>query len=204
MIDPNPIARPAYTISPVGYESQEDGSLVIQDFDVESSAAREAVHQHNNANYEGNFFEVEETGERYYDNSADNNDYSNIVDSVGGMDAYNSMLAWARNNLSTEDIAAYNEVMDAGDVNDTYDYVQQLAELYYNQTDADNPEEFDEPTNYVFENLMDRESYEDFKDYVRSNYDADFIDNYNLVMDSGNTEMIRNIIRQIQSQISNY
>lgn len=200
----NPTFRPAMTCSPEGVESQEDGSTIYTDFAVSSSAGKEAAHQHHAATHEEHFYEDADTGERFYNNQVDNNDLDNIVDSVGGMDNYQEMLDWAFNNLSSEDIAAYNEVMDSGDLNLTNSYVQQLAERYYNQDATDNNEEFDETTNYVYENLMDRESYEEFKDYVRSNFDGDFIDNYNRVMDSGNTEMIRNIIRSIQSQMTDY
>jgi len=204
MIDPNPIARPAYTINPVGYESQEDGSLVIQDFDVQTSAGREEAHQHHAATYEDHFVEDTETGERHFDNTADDNDYSTIVDSVGGMEAYQSMLAWARNNLSAEDIEEYDRCMEEGDVNDTFNYVQQLAELYNNQTDADNPEQFDEVSEYIFENVIDREDYENLKEHIRENYDAETIDQINMVMDGGNVEMIRNTIRRLQSQMYEY
>lgn len=199
----NPTFRPAMTVSPTGYESQADGSTVIDDFDVYSSAHKEAVHQHHSATYEDNFYEDSETGERFYDNSADNADYEAMVESVGGLDAYQEMLDWASENLTQEDIEAYDEVMDSGDLNLTNSFVQQLAERYYNRNEQIEVEG-DEVSDYIFNNVIDREGYSHLVDYVRSNYDADTIDQINTVIDSGNVEMIRNIIRQIQSQMTDY
>jgi hypothetical protein len=189
------------TCSPSGYESQADGSIIFEDFEVESSAGKESVHRHHAATHEDNFYVDDETGERFYDNTAESNDYNNLVDSVGGAEVYNDMLLWAQNNLSAEDIEEYDAVMESGDLNMTNSYVQQLAERYYNQDATDYPSELDEQSEYIFNNVIDREDYQKLQEFVRQNYDGDFIDNFNRIVDSGNNEMLRNVIRQIQSQM---
>lgn len=186
---------------PDGTESQADGSIVYNDFAVTSSAGKEAVHQQHKATYEDNFVEDEDTGERFFNNEADDNDYATILESVGGVEAFKSMTDWAVNNLSTEDIEVFNEVINSGDLDYTNSIIQQLAERYYNQDETDNAEQFDEQTEYIFNNVIDREDYEVLVDHVRQNYDADFIDNFNMIVDSGNTEMLRNTIRMIQSRM---
>lgn len=188
--------------TPDVYEDQQgETHYDLSRGELTTSAPKEAIHQHNNRTHQENFYTDEDTGNIHYDNSADDNDYSNIVDSVGGVEAYQAMTAWAQNNLSAEEIAEFNELMDSGDINTTYNLVQQLAEMYHNQDASDNPEEFDDVSQYVFDNVIDREDYAEMTSYVRENFDADFIDNFNLVMDSGDVELIESTIRQLHAYI---
>jgi hypothetical protein len=51
---------------------------------------------------------------------------------VGGEKAYQSMLEWASQNLSKEEIEMYDSVMGAGNANSIYFAVQALANTYFN------------------------------------------------------------------------
>jgi hypothetical protein len=50
---------------------------------------------------------------------------------VGGEKAYQSMLEWASQNLSKEEIEMYDSVMGAGNANSIYFAVQALANTYF-------------------------------------------------------------------------
>jgi len=50
---------------------------------------------------------------------------------VGGEKAYQSMLEWASQNLSKEEIEMYDSVMGAGNANSIYFAVQSLANTYF-------------------------------------------------------------------------
>ena len=41
-------------------------------------------------------------------------DASALMDSVGGQDAFNALSGWAKSNLSAEELASYNSVVDSG------------------------------------------------------------------------------------------
>jgi hypothetical protein len=54
-----------------------------------------------------------------------------LYEMVGGEKAYQSMLEWASQNLSKEEIEMYDSVMGAGDANSIYFAVQALANTYF-------------------------------------------------------------------------
>ena len=55
-----------------------------------------------------------------------------IYDSVGGEDAYQSMVAWAASNLSADEITAYNEVTNTGSAAAVRFAVESLSNRYKN------------------------------------------------------------------------
>lgn len=54
-----------------------------------------------------------------------------LYEMVGGEKAYQSMLEWAGQTLSKEEIEMYDSVMGAGDANSIYFAVQALANTYF-------------------------------------------------------------------------
>ena len=54
-----------------------------------------------------------------------------LYEMVGGEKAYQSMLEWASQTLSKEEIEMYDSVMGAGDANSIYFAVQALANTYF-------------------------------------------------------------------------
>ena len=54
-----------------------------------------------------------------------------LYEMVGGEKAYQSMLEWASQNLSKEEIEMYDSVMGAGNANSIYFAVQALANTYF-------------------------------------------------------------------------
>jgi hypothetical protein len=57
-------------------------------------------------------------------------DAKSIVDSVGGSDAYNQTLAWAAENLSSTEVAAYDNVVNSGNKDAIFFAVQALNQKY--------------------------------------------------------------------------
>jgi hypothetical protein len=56
-----------------------------------------------------------------------------LFEMVGGKAAYKSMIDWAGQNLSPEEVAMYDSVMDKGDPNSVFFAVQALFNEYSNQ-----------------------------------------------------------------------
>jgi hypothetical protein len=54
----------------------------------------------------------------------------NIVKTVGGQEAYNETLAWAADNLSPEEVAAYDNVVNSGNKDAIFFAVQALNQKY--------------------------------------------------------------------------
>jgi hypothetical protein len=57
-------------------------------------------------------------------------DAKSIVDSVGGDEAYNQTLAWAADNLSANEVAAYDNVVNSGNKDAIFFAVQALNQKY--------------------------------------------------------------------------
>ena len=58
---------------------------------------------------------LEKQGEAQQGQAATQDDIDQIQESVGGLDTYQSMIQWASQNLSEDEIAMYDRVMDQGD-----------------------------------------------------------------------------------------
>jgi len=56
-----------------------------------------------------------------------------IQNAVGGQEAYNQMVGWAKDNFTTEEIAAYDSALEQGDLN-TINFG--LQAMYYRYQDA--------------------------------------------------------------------
>ena len=62
---------------------------------------------------------------------------ASLFEMVGGEAAYKSMISWAGQNLSQEEVAMYDSVMDKGDPNSIFFAVQALFNEYSNQVGED-------------------------------------------------------------------
>jgi hypothetical protein len=67
---------------------------------------------------------VEPVNESY---ALDETDVSELKGIAGGEEQYNSMMAWAAQNLSPEEIQVYDQVMDRGDPQAIYFAIQALS-----------------------------------------------------------------------------
>ena len=76
--------------------------------------------------------EAEDVGETLTQEQA-----NSLFEMVGGEAAYKSMVTWAGDNLSPEEVAMYDSVMDKGDPNAVFFAVQALFNEYSNQVGED-------------------------------------------------------------------
>ena len=74
--------------------------------------------------------EVEETSEEEAEEGLTEAQAQELFKMVGGEKAYQSMITWAGQNLSKEEISMYDSVMGKGDPNAIFFAVQALANKY--------------------------------------------------------------------------
>ncbi len=89
----------------------------------------------------------EESDEEYDDSDEDDSDEPDgqltedqaeqLHEMVGGEKAYQSMLEWAGQNFSQEEIDMYDSVMDSGNANSIYFAVQALANTYFDNVGSE-------------------------------------------------------------------
>lgn len=81
--------------------------------------------------------EVEETSEEEEGESLTEAQAQELFKMVGGEKAYQSMITWAGQNLSKEEISMYDSVMGKGDPNAIFFAVQALAAKYGDATGSE-------------------------------------------------------------------
>ena len=74
--------------------------------------------------------EEEETEEDSADDQLTEDQANQLFEMVGGEKAYKSMLSWAGENMSKEEIGMYDSVMSSGNANSIYFAVQALNNKY--------------------------------------------------------------------------
>ena len=89
----------------------------------------------------------EESDEEYDDSAENDSDEpqgqltedqaEQLHEMVGGEKAYQSMLEWAGQNFSQEEIDMYDSVMDSGNANSIYFAVQALANTYFDNVGSE-------------------------------------------------------------------
>ena len=79
----------------------------------------------------------EETTEEPQQNLLTQEQADQLFEMVGGKKAYKSMITWAGQNLSKQEIAMYDSVMGRGDPNAIFFAVQALASKYAEATGKD-------------------------------------------------------------------
>jgi len=81
--------------------------------------------------------EVEETSEEEAEEGLTEAQANQLFQMVGGEKAYQSMITWAGQNLSKEEISMYDSVMGKGDPNAIFFAVQALANKYGDATGSE-------------------------------------------------------------------
>ena len=94
----------------------------------------EAEEEQGEAEEEG---EVEESEEEVEGNNLTEEQAGYLMDMAGGEKAYNSMLDWAGNNFSKDEISMYDEVMSAGDPNAIFFAIQALQARFEEDVGTD-------------------------------------------------------------------
>jgi len=62
---------------------------------------------------------------------------NNVYQAVGGEDAYNNMISWAQNNLSADEIGAFDQIIESGNMNQINLAIQGLNARYTDSVGQD-------------------------------------------------------------------
>jgi len=115
-----------------------------------------------------------------------------IYDLVGGQEHYQSMLNWASNNLSEDQIEQFDAIIDEGNMADVEEAVQWLYEQYDGLTEE--PSYTSEIEALVYESYPD---YQAMVAWAKENLTQDDIRAYDDVMESGDTDLIAQYVDQL-------
>ena len=192
------------TITPDGFTSDETGEFIQTGHTVEGSQEQLRTDE---TRHQVERFETDpDTGETSYNNDITEQEYQHIIESYGGEEVYADVTAWAEQNFSPDDIAGFNAIVDGADINEIASAVDQVYRLYENRnSDAEQPtqetEVEDSDANWVFTEVMPQAEYQQLIEYAQNNFDDSFIEQYNMVMESNNREMIKNTINLLKAKI---
>ena len=194
----------AFTVEPVAHIDEATGETIITDFAVNGSAIGEAQRT-NEVREQAERFVEGEDGETHYDNQMTDADYDALISNYGGESVYNDVASWAAENFSEADIDGYNAIIERGNLNEIAEAIETVYQHYNNRNeDSSAPaQETDANTaNWVFNELISETDYQQLIEFARTNLDDEFIDNYNMVMESGDRNMIQKTIELLRNKVN--
>ena len=196
-----------YTITPVSYEDQATGEQIIEDFQVVGTQAGEDART-NDVRQQEEMFVVDEDGQTHYQSTMSNGDYENLIDGYGGHETYTQVSAWAEQNFSPEDVAGYNAILERGDLTEVASAMEQVFQLWNdrNETGAE-PAELDvdvedSDADWVFQTIIPEADYKQLTDYAAEHYEDSWIENFNLIMESGSRELMAKTIDLLRTKVN--
>ena len=103
-----------------------------------SEESREALYQMDSKDLVDAYYRIQESLPESTDEPTESTplsdaDIDSIQNAVGGADAYNSMTAWAKENFTPEEVQAYDQALEGGNLNNINFALQAL---YYRYQDA--------------------------------------------------------------------
>ena len=193
-------------MTPDGYECQETGRWITTDAVVEGSAGREMA-QAREVREQSERFEPNENGSQTYNNQASDADIQNLIAHYGGQEVFNDVQRWASAQFSEQDFAGYNAIIESGDINAIAEAMETVYRLYDSRNEeaqmpAVENDDYTDDARFIFENVIPEAEYDQLTAYAVQNFDDEFIDQFNTVMDSGNREMIVNTINLLRSKVN--
>lgn len=195
----------AMTITPDGFTSDETGEFIQTGHTVEGSQEQLRTEE---TQHQVDRFETDpDTGETSYNNDITEDEYQHIIESYGGEEVYAEVNAWAEQNFSEEDIAGFNDIINGADINEIASAIDKVYRLYEDRNSDAEPsqpqqEVEDTDANWVFTEVMPQSEYEELVSYARENFDDSFIDNYNLIVQSGDKNMIQKTIQLLKTKVN--
>ena len=192
----------AFTVTPQVYTDENTGATIYdtQNAVIESSGYKEEI---NAANNRGEFQQqtIEEGTEAVETTTPiDENDATFLMDSIfKGQTNYTEALTWAAENLSQEDIEAYDEIVGRGDIAETKNVMEQLKERYV--FDMKSQEIGDNFRAYFYDNVCSKEDYDVIQQYVAENLEAHDIDVMNALIDDAQYSEFEQIVRGLMNRM---
>jgi hypothetical protein len=143
--------------------------------------------------YEQDYVDPDEYGEQFQEMQLTENDQEYLQDIVGGLEAYQELISWAAGVLSPDDIQAYDQIMQSGDVGDMEEAVRWLYEQYSN---------YDHSTNTSSDSVVDAvydaiPNYGDILEWASQNLSDLAIQEYDSVMESGDDDLIYQYVNNL-------
>ena len=192
----------AFTVTPQVYTDENTGATIYdtQNAVIESSGYKEEI---NAANNRGEFQQqtIEEGTEAVETTTPiDENDATFLMDSIfKGQTNYTEALTWAAENLSQEDIEAYDEIVGRGDIAETKNVMEQLKERYV--FDMKSQEIGDNFRAYFYDNVCSKEDYDVIQQYAAENLEAHDIDVMNALIEHAQYSEVEQIVRGLMNRM---
>jgi hypothetical protein len=143
--------------------------------------------------YEHDYVDPDEYGEQFEDMDLTENDQEYLQDIVGGSEAYQELITWASNVLSPDDIQAYDQIMQSGDVGDMEEAVRWLYEQYSNYDPS-----IDSSSDSVVDAVYDAiPNYDDIIEWASRSLGEQAIAEYDSVMESGDDDLVYQYVNQL-------
>ena len=190
------------TVTPQVYTDETTGQTIYdtQNAIIESSAGKAAV---NEANNRGEYqTQTIEEGTEVVETITpiDDSDATFLMDSIfGGHDNYIAQLQWAGENLSQEDIEAYDQIVSRGDIAETKNVMEQLKERYeFGQKSQEIGDNF---RAYFYDNVCSKENYDLVQQYAADNLESHDIDVMNALIEDAQYSEFEQIIRGLMNRM---
>jgi hypothetical protein len=143
--------------------------------------------------YEQDYIDPDEYGEQFQEMELTENDQEYLQDIVGGSEAYQELISWAANVLSPDDIQAYDQIMQSGDVGDMEEAVRWLYEQYSNY-DPSTDTSSDSVVDAVYDAIP---NYDEIIEWASQNLSDLAIQEYDSVMESGDDDLVYQYVNNL-------
>ena len=195
-------SRPGFTVTPDIVQDPITGEEQVNVFqaDVRSGEGKEFINQQNvreQANNE-NWY-LDEEGNAQFGLEASDGDIDTLLSSVGGADNYNQMLLWAQATMSDDDIAEFDEVIDAGNLTEMAGMMGQLQQLYENRTSDVEP--YSQVEQFIYDELCTPDVFRDVQQWAKTNLNDEQMDDFNWILNTGNEDYIERLVGGIINTI---
>lgn len=106
---------------------------------------------------------------------------------VGGSEEYRNLIAWAAENISEENIADYDRIMDSGDAAAIESAVRWLYSQYLDK--AGDEEDSDSFVEQTYQAVGGHENYAAMMEWAKENLSDEAIAEYDTVMETGDDDL---------------
>ena len=193
-----------FTIAPEGFVSEETGEFVQTGHSITGTHNGEKTRLEEVQLQEQRWTEDEETGETIYDDRASTEDLDNLIDTYGGVEHYEEVSDWGTQHYSDEEISYWNDLVAKGDLAEIAEAMEFIKNDYEGRNEEldgleDNTPATDDDADYIFQEIIDRDYYDELVQFAVDNLDDNYIESYNRVIEEGSREQIISTIRALNN-----
>jgi hypothetical protein len=147
--------------------------------------------------YEQDYVDPDEYGQQFDQMELTENDMNYLQEIVGGSESYQEIIQWASNALTEEQIQEYDNIMSSGDVGAMEEAVRWLYEQFSNADPEDTSG--DDFVDQVYDAIP---NYDEVTTWAAENLSQDAIDEFNNVIQYGDTQLQAQFIDELVSLYS--